>query len=387
MRSIIFLVLMAACSVAKAVVGSDADFSIAVIGDMHFGTTAHIVLTNRFVPWILTNRTPGTANVKVLISPGDVFEQHTNDGTYITAAAFALRDGLWQLASNGVLVDPSQGNHDANGPGGWAGIADQAHNGINPELTPWQDVYGTNIWNQVGSIGTRLTNDYSNWAVTFTNVDGTKFLFLTYQVMDSCSDQFNDVPAQNACLLDQFYDQNSWITNMALTHLDHNVILIAHYILNANGDISGKDATGYEHWNGPSVAILDPRLLALPNFFMTISGHDRRMFKTHKYIYGSDQHIVDILGVNSQGHTNNPGFIFLLTFRSATKTVEHSTYDTVSQRWIENRDPDLHFFSEGQINTHGEYYTFTNRWTNSLTVRPAYQRTTTGAIAPSRGRR
>ncbi len=332
---------------------SAAIWSMAQWGDIHAPENTLASIGTNFAAWITANTNDGVFNIKVLISPGDLYEMETNGHGSAIAGGFTndqMTNSLRTIANSGIKVIACKGNHDCDSPDPAVLIT---------TFWWWNTNFPVSFFsNQVGYIGTKDPGDSSNLIFSYTN-GAIKLLFLTYSAWPEYQTVTN--------FWDWYSPQTAWIKSNATLYPDHNVIVMGHQFLDGRSGVPSY-ADGPSHgvpaYHGPGLAPYTNSISSLTNLLYMISGHDRYARRTRYTMQAADGHLIDTLQFNTQGYgnTTNSGvsaYVNLYTFNETAGTVTVRVYDWVASRFVTNNAPDL-FNNDGGSAAYD--------WTNSLAV-------------------
>lgn len=308
--------------------------SIADVQDFHAPLFITDASVTNLVPFILSKTNDGVFNFKMFISAGDVFEQDTNlvqGGMWPIAS---MQAAMTQLKTNGVMTVLVNGNHDCDSTNSGCSYCNVIVNDTN---LLWNNVFPITFFNtQPGYVTNRAAGDSHNPVMAWTNADNTvRLLFIGYKTLDNCTDP------QTAYLA-----QTQWATNQARLRPDHNVIVVGHFFLNSYRELGYTDGPnrflGVVNQNiGPGLEPFLHGWLNVPNLLAFIGGHDRRGRKMHRWVQADDGHLVDVVLFNTQGTTNNGGWVNVMTIDSMAQTMRFRTWDIPAARFLNNNDPSL----------------------------------------------
>lgn len=310
------LLVLAGVSVQAAILARvvQPPFSIIQIGDIHAGTgnSSSGVVSNNFDNAITTILNSNAAwNVKMIISPGDCYEQRA-DGPLATLASTNLPPMLKRLQTNGISVFVCPGNHDSDADG----LA----------VNFWTNLFPkTWFTNDSAFWFTRTTDDTRDMAFAMTN-SGMKILVLGYRFPGP-----QEGWSSQADVISAYATYNSWVSSNATFYSGHHIIAVAHFLVDEDGTLSlSDDAGGYPHI-GPGIYAWTNCLSVLPNPLMALCGHTRTTPTTVTFKTATDGHQVPVVKFNTQaarfyGYATNGAAFKLYTFYPSERRMEARTY-------------------------------------------------------------
>jgi hypothetical protein len=329
-------------------------WSFIQIGDLHSGLVLRPVSWSNTVNAVLKNKKAW--NLKLIVTPGDVFEQRTNSNFYIDTGAnratINLTNDFWRLKSNGISILAVPGNHDSD---------DDFHNGAT-NIIHWNALFGANFYAKDPYFYTsRFAGDMRECAWKITN-GTTKILFIGLRWIDaqtslSIYDNTQQVFAayQPSC---------DWASNLAARLPDHLVIPVMHYFMDTNGTPSTKDlptdtddpyGVNQSYVNeGPGIVAWNT-LRDLPNLMMVLSGHVRAHPMVKSTLIATDGHPVESIKFNTQtlgirdpvnGTNINGGTFVLYTVIPTSHMVHARVYNSDYGRFLTNGE----FSAQGFVN-------------------------------------
>lgn len=328
MRTLLALILSALYCVA-------AQWSIVQVGDIHAGAT--FATSNEWqstVSWILAHTNDGVMNIKVVVSPGDDYEQDSIPGTDGTTSLQPTNvfNGLKQLQTNGLVVFTCPGNHDDDDLTGAS-----AGSRVCVPGAGWNDWLGTNwLFPEPHFIGTMTSNsgvaDTRNLVMAYTNA-GIKLLFISYSWATNNVPDTNgnyDIPAA-------YLAQTQWITNTLAKYPDHLGIVCVHHMLNLYGDLAYWDTGQTSYHNiGPAQAAFDDGLSTCSNLFLVLSGHNRICLKQNHFVTTPSGQFADVILWNTQGFAPFIQLVNVVTMDTALQTVFVNSYDITNSCFMTN---------------------------------------------------
>jgi hypothetical protein len=366
------LILVAMMMPAKA-----ERFSIVQMGDLH--TAAH-TYSNLFVAsmdWLLANTNDGTWNVKGVVSVGDVYQSWTTQEPHTTN----LTNQFQRLITNGLFVITAPGNHDADGTWAsdqWSYAASSGYFWSNIFPVTWYQQQ-TNYVSGLGYIGTKDADDARQVAMTYTN--GIKLLFVSYSatfsnIVDTGGGTAYPTPEQTRA---QFLPMTQYVTNTLGQYLDHNGIVLAHFMLGFDRGtyqvrrpqilFDNYDGTGNAYVNiGPGSIAFEQGVGALPNVMMFLSGHTRTLPKGHIVIKADDGHSVDVSCFNLQASAgpaikyNQANTLNIITFDTLKRSAEFNTFYVTDGTTLTNWHHDFYLASVQPTNW------YMHKWTVPFAV-------------------
>jgi hypothetical protein len=309
---------------------------------------------------VLNNQT--NWNLKLIVLPGDVYEQQTNANFYFDTggnrATLNLTNDLWQLKSNGISIVAVPGNHDSDN--------DFVFGATN--LIHWNDLFGTNFYaNDPYFYTSRIAGDTRDAAWKITN-GTTKMLFIGLRWFDAQTNvgTFQGAFENTQEVFAAYQPSCDWASNLAVQLPDHLVIPVMHYFMDTNGTPSTKDIpTDSDDLNAPNVSYVNegPGVVAwdsmkgLTNLAMVLSGHVRAHPMLRVTLTADDGHPVESIKFNTQtlgirsatAGTNINGGTFVLYTVYPTNVIRAQVYNSDYGRFMTNGE----FTSQG----------FTNDWT------------------------
>jgi hypothetical protein len=335
-------------------------WSFIQIGDLHAGLVLYGPSWTNTVNTILTSN--NAWNLKIIVSPGDLYEQRTNVFPFTAEApgrvcGMSLTGSIWKIKSAGISFMAVPGNHDSDDD-----IIDPAGQ---TNIIHWNSVFGTNFYEHDPYwFSNRVPGDTRDVAFKITN--GTsKMLFIGLRWLDRPG---TDPVFQNTQQVFTAYATNcAWASNLAAQYPDHHVIVAMHYFMDTNGTPSTKDLPqdpddpnlpriSYIN-EGPGIVAWDA-LKSAPNLLMILSGHVRAHLMVRSHLTANDGHGVESIKYNTQSvqdtmRTNLNGGTFVL----------YTVYPSAGYIWGRIYNSDLHrFLTNGEFNDLG----FINDWKFSL---------------------
>ena len=298
-------------------------FTIIQIGDMHGGSSpivsgvAGVSFTNS-INWIVNNRE--AMNIKMLISAGDCYEQRQN-GILSQVARETIPIVLKEIQDTGISVFVCPGNHDADD---------------DTATILWNTQFPTNWFTNDPSFYTTRTNDDSRDLVFRQTNSGMKFLIIGYRWHGT-----QEGLSSEAEVWTNYYDPTQWIKDEAALLPDHQVIVVAHYFVNEDGELATEDDAGGYPFVGPGLAGWEQGLNEIPNMLMGVCGHTRTTAATVKFYHSEDTHRVPFLKFNTQsafnlGFGTNGGSFKVYTFIPDERQIHAQTYSTDFGRYLTN---------------------------------------------------
>jgi hypothetical protein len=316
---------------------SAAVFSIAQFGDIHAPHSCTYSNLLNAQTFILSHTNDGTNNFVGVLSAGDLNEQDTNRwgiGLTTNNPTVAQFTNWWGgFTSNGLFSIMCPGNHDADAMGlpypngAWV---------CNSSNLLWNSLWPLSFFSsQPGYIGSRNANDSRNLIFSYTN-GSEKFLFLTtrWASLTNTIDPF-------LC----YTDQVAWVSNTAASYPNHNVIVLAHFFLNAYAlpatndllDISGN----YKSIGMGSIPFTNG-WASVPNLMLCVSGHTQPLFSGHYTFYGTSGNLIDVSCFNMQDEPDSAAFFKVWTFDTVKRNVTANTYSLATSSYLTNYDAQLY---------------------------------------------
>jgi hypothetical protein len=319
-------------------------WSFAQIGDLHAGAYAGdgTAWTNTLDTILASNQSWG---LKLVVSPGDCYEQTTNSVKWADTAfqigGNTLTNGMWRIKAAGISWMNVPGNHDSDiddvDPINWT------------DIVHWNDVFGTNFYaSDPYWFSNRIVGDTRDMAFNFTN-GTTKMLFVGLRWVDSPPPHTSYFATTNEVFI--AYSTNcAWASNLARAYPDHLVVPVMHYFVDTNGIPSLQDAG--RTYEGPGVVCWNA-LKSATNLMMVLSGHVRERQMTKSSLQCDDGHMIESIKFNTQvaprDGTNflaNAGCFVLYTVYPSEHYVRGRVFDSYGGRFLTNGE----FSSCGFVN-------------------------------------
>jgi hypothetical protein len=335
-------------------------WSFIQIGDLHAGMALYGVSWTNTINTILASN--NAWNLKLVVSPGDLYEQNTNEFPFSTAqqgltSGLTMTSGVWRIKSAGISFMAISGNHDSD-----RDLLDPVGT---TNIMHWNSIFGTNFYaHDPYWFSNRVPGDTRDVAFKFTN-GATKMLFIGLRWVDPPG---TAIEFQNTQQVFTAYSTNcTWASNLAAQFPDHHVVVAMHYFMDTNGVPSTKDLpqdpddSNLPHKSyineGPGIVAWNA-LKSAPNLLMVLSGHVRAHPMVRSRLTADNGHGVESIKFNTQGlqdyaRTNINGGTFVL----------YTVYPSSGYVWARVYNSDMHRFL-----TNGEFtdYGFVNDWKFSL---------------------
>jgi hypothetical protein len=337
--------------------GENKPWSFIQIGDLHAGSgLSGPSWTNTLNTILASNQ---LWNLKLVISPGDCYEQDTNLAKWTDASPFfpiggnTETNGMWRIKKAGISWMNVPGNHDSD--------VDEADPTL-PHMIHWNNVFGTNFYaTDPHWFSNRVAGDTRDLAFRFTN--GTaKVMFVGLRWLDN---HVNPPDIKFATTNEVFtaYSTNcAWASNLARAYPDYLIVPVMHYFMDTNGTPNTKDIPSDPNdQNGPHVSYVNEgpgvvcwdALKSAPNLMMILSGHVRARPMVRSSLRCDDGHMVDSILFNTQTAptigTNtiaNGGCFVLYTVYPAQHYVRGRVFEADWGRFLTNGE----FSSLGFVN-------------------------------------
>jgi hypothetical protein len=279
-------------------------FSIVQISDTQHLSYSYPESWKSLVNWIIMNQS--TYNIKMVIHTGDIVD----NGYGIPNQWITANSSMGMLLDSGIPYTWDAGNHDqnmsngnyaSNPDGDWYGSQYLAFNSTYMSSKPY--------W--VSDI-----NYGKNTAVQFSH-EGYNFMVINLEFH------------ANKTAID-------WLINLINTHLNYNIIVATHSLLNGLQGYGYPFSVDSPQWEVQLLSILD----SYPQVFLTMSGH----YIHTKYPAGDEE----TSNYTLQGNREDTFFnrqmalgdlgkgansIRLFTFDMENQRVDVSTYDVESNLW------------------------------------------------------
>ena len=331
-------------------------WSIAQVGDIHSLTYCTSNQWRVFRDFILSNTNDGDFNFKVVVIPGDLYDQlvipssqpnSTEDPPLLHPTN--LFNDLDLIKAQGLLVLPCTGNHDCDEKNAYPNNSSGSKRCVSGAA--WNEWFPVSWYsNYPGYKGTRVADDSRNVAVTYTN-GSTKLLFLTLSWATNNFAPWNIARA--------YLSQIQWATNQLRLYPDHWGVVLAHHLLSTNELFETWDTRmGILYTNvGPGPAIFTDRLSGCSNLFLLFSGHNRLSLKAHRNFLNKAHNTVCAVEWNTQGFTNHAEMFSVVTFNPERQKVTFRSYDIYTSSFMTN--------GQASFCAPGDYLgwrTFTHTW-------------------------
>lgn len=294
MKAFLSLVILLICQSAWA-----EKFMIPVLPDTQCEVNTAPTMFKSQMDWIANNK--GSANIKFVIGVGDIIDWDTPDHhMWITAS-----DGYKILDHAGIPYALAVGNHDtaAVQVGGSAAPGD-VH--ANVRITTQFNKFFP-ISRFVAQQGRYQSGKSDNAWYTFT-AGGMDWLVLTLELW-----------ARQGPV--------DWAKTIVASHPNHNVIVVTHSHLHADGTIV-PDNGGYGDLSPQS--IFDQFIGHYPNILLVLSGHvDSSAWRNDAGVKGN--RIYQILQ-DYQNENKGAGYIRLLEIDTTARTISSRMYSSYLNR-------------------------------------------------------
>jgi len=242
--------------------------------------------------WIAKHK--DSLNIPIVLHVGDVANFDTISH-WINASK-----GYKVLDSAGIAYAITLGNHDTEAVGGHSGSA--APGNVNQNLrktTKFNTYFPVSRFKTQGG---RYEEGKSDNAFYTFKAGGLDWMVIT---LEFCARK----------------GPVDWAGTVVASHPDYNVIILTHYHLNPNGDISERNA-GYGDLS--PMEIYNQLIVKYPNILMVLSGHnDASSWRNDKGEKGN--RIYQILQ-DYQGEDSGAGYLRLLTIDPERKMISGEIY-------------------------------------------------------------
>jgi hypothetical protein len=335
-------------------------WSFIQIGDLHSGTVLNGGSWTNTVNTILASN--AAWNLKLVVSPGDLYEQQTNQIPFTVAtpprvSGLSMTQSIWKIKSAGISFMAVPGNHDSDN--------DTVDPVSQTNIIQWNSIFGTNFYaHDPYWFSNRIAGDTRDIAFKFTN-GTTKMLFIGLRWLDRPG---ADATFQNTQQVFTAYSTNcAWASNLAAQFPDHHVVLAMHYFMDTNGTPSTKDLPQdpddsnlprHSYINeGPGIVAWNA-LKSAPNLLMVLSGHVRASPMVRSRLTADDGHGVESIKYNTQTLQD-----FVRTNINGGTFVLYTVYPSAGYIWAHVYNSDMHrFMTNGEFSDQG----FVNDWKFSL---------------------
>jgi hypothetical protein len=324
----------------------DKAWSFIQIGDLHAGGRLVESSWSNTINTILASNKDW--NLKLVVSPGDCYEQNTNafdwNRTVSALGGKGMTNDMWRIKSTGISWMNVPGNHDSD--------IDTTDPTTQTNIALWNEVFGTNFYvSDPYWFSNRVAGDTRDMAFKFT-VGTTKMLFVGLRWINASDSQET---FDNTNEVFTAYSTNcAWASNLARAYPDHLVIPVMHYFMDTNGVPSTQDIPsgppGYIN-EGPGVVCWDA-LKSAPNLMMVLSGHVRARAMVRSSLQCDDGHKVDSIMFNTQTFPNegtnyiyNGGCFVLYTVYPEQHYVRGRVFESDWGRFLTNGE----FRNEGFV--------------------------------------
>lgn len=342
------------------------------VGDLHVGSSNFTTNDFNSIATYINSHTNDAGVVgSILLIPGDLYEQDTNGinggrfGNGLTNLVF-LTNWCQQFVNNGIMVISCNGNHDAD----YTNISSSGVAGpwaCNNLALLWTNVFPNSFFTQQKGFWTNAApNDSHNVVMFYTN-GIEKFAFCTLYWANT-----NNYASADLSVL--YLSQIQWLTNIAGTFLDHNIIVLAHYFVSARMLCESNCFFGNGRYDDLGLADepFKDGVLQWPNFMAFRGGHTQPLISGHTTYTAKNGHTIDAACWNTQNGYHDGTNIYggqvlrVCTLDNSIRAMTVNTYSFDNGAMLTNFDPrysvDSQYLSSSHYGNPNIYRNFVWSW-------------------------